>query len=148
MPAGLAKGLDIGGAFHYQSGAPLTGQGFEFAGYRNYEYYLTERGSLGRGPSDYEADFHLGYPIQLGANRLSLLFDVFNVFNRQSITTLDNRMNLGSDANCAIFAKDGGNAVCNAFNEFGIGFGGWANIPGTNKPVGKFADARAAALNP
>ncbi|MEK6374348.1 MAG: TonB-dependent receptor [Acidobacteriota bacterium] len=148
LPTGFAKGLDIGGAFNYESGSPLTGQGFEYAGYRNYEYYLTERGALGRGPSDYEADLHLGYPIQFGANRLSLLFDVFNVFNRQSITTLDNRMDLSSDANCAVFAKDGGNKVCNAFNEFGIGFGGWANIPGTNNPVGKFADARAAATNP
>jgi outer membrane receptor protein involved in Fe transport len=141
MPAGFAKGLDIGGAFRYQSGAALTGQGFEFAGYRNYEYYLTERGSLGRGPSDYEADLHLGFPIQLGANRLSLLFDVFNVFNRQSITSIDNRMNLGTEAPCEVFAHDGGAAVCN-------GFGGWANIPGTNKPAGKFADARAAATNP
>jgi outer membrane receptor protein involved in Fe transport len=148
VPTGFAKGLDVGGAFNYESGQALTGQGYEFAGYRNYEYYLTKRGALGRGPSDYEADLHLGYPIQFGANRLSVLLDVFNVFNRQSITRLDNRMDLNTDGACDVFAHDGGNAVCNAFNEFGIGFGGWANIPGTNQPVGKFANARAAATNP
>jgi hypothetical protein len=142
MPGGLANGLDIGGAFRWQSGAALTGQGFEFAGYRNYEYYLTRRGSLGRGPSDYEADLHLGYPIAVGRGmRLNVLLDVFNVFNRQSITNLDNRMDLSSDGPCDVFAKDGGDAVCN-------GFGGWANIPGTNNPAGKFANVRAAATNP
>jgi len=141
LATGFAKGLDIGGAFNYESGQALTGQGYEFAGYRNYEYYLTKRGSLGRGPSDYEADLHLGYPIQFGANRLNLLVDVFNVFNRQSITNLDNRMDLSSDASCAVFAHDGGAAVCN-------GFGGWANVPGTNTPVGHFSNARAAATNP
>jgi outer membrane receptor protein involved in Fe transport len=141
LASGFAKGLDLGAAFNWESGQALTGQGYEFAGYRNYEYYLTKRGSLGRGPSDYEADLHLGYPIQFGANRLSVLVDVFNVFNRQSITRLDNRMDLASDGACAVFAHDGGDAVCN-------GFGGWANITGTNKPAGKFANARTAATNP
>ena len=142
---GFATGLDIGGAFYWQSGVPLTGQGYEFAGYRNYEYYLTERGELGRGPSDYEADLHLGFPIAFGTDRrLSLLLDVFNIFNKQSITNLDNRMNLSSNAPCQVFQRDFGAGAADVCN----GFGGWANVPGTNRPAGRFADARLAATNP
>jgi hypothetical protein len=152
---GFATGLDIGGAFHWQSGVPLTGQGYEFAGYRNYEYYLTERGELGRGPSDYEADLHVGFPIAFGGDkRLSLLLDVFNIFNRQAITTLDNRMDLATDSGCALWVRAGMpcglNAAGNdlAADSMGNFFGGWNNVPGTNTPRGRFADARAAATNP
>jgi len=145
VPNSLARGLDLGVSAYWQSGAPLTGLGYEFAGYRNYEYYLTERGSLGRGPSDYEADIHIGYPINFASGMsVRVLLDAFNVLDRQSITQLDNRMDLSSNSRCAVFIKEfGGNgsSVCN-------GFGGWANIPGTTQPVGKFTDARASATNP
>jgi outer membrane receptor protein involved in Fe transport len=143
LASGMAKGLDLGASAHWESGLPLNGQGYEFAGYANYEYYLTPRGSLGRGPSDYEADLHAGFPIAFGGgSRLTLVADVFNVFNRQSATSLDNRMDLTSSAACAVFVNAFGNANnCN-------GFGGWANITGTTKPVGSFSDPRAAATNP
>ena len=49
----------------YYSGFPLNAYGYSFA-YANWEYYLVPRGSLGRGPADYEADLHVGYPIKLG----------------------------------------------------------------------------------
>jgi len=140
---GMAKGLDVGGSLHWESGLPLNGQGFEFAGYRNYEYYLTPRGSLGRGPSDYEADLHAGFPIAFGSgSRLTLIADVFNIFNRQSVTKLDNRMDLSNDTGCSVFTKAFGN--CNNGN----GFGGWGNVAGTTQPLGSFPDARAAATNP
>ena len=97
LSSGMAKGLDLGVSTHWESGLPLNAQGYEFAGYRNYEYYLTPRGSLGRGPSDYEADLHAGFPIAFGGgSRLTLVADIFNVFNRQSITKLDNRMDLAT----------------------------------------------------
>ena len=145
LSSGMAKGLDLGASLHWESGVPLNGQGYEFAGYANYEYYLTPRGSLGRGPSDYEADLHAGFPIAFGGgSRLTLVADVFNVFNRQSATSLDNRMNLTSDGPCAVFVKAFGANGCSQSN----GFGGWANILGTTKPVGSFVDARAAASNP
>lgn len=151
VPTGVANGLDIGGAFHWQSGTPLTGLGFEFAGYRNYEYYLTKRGELGRGPSDYEADLHLGYPIAFGNGmRVGLLLDVFNLLNRQSATRLDDRMDLGSDGPCTIFVRAFGPSACSDFEAAGMGngFGGWNHVPGTNNPTGRFTDARAAASNP
>ncbi|MEO6259391.1 MAG: hypothetical protein ABIP63_03540, partial [Thermoanaerobaculia bacterium] len=139
----FAKGLEFGLATHWESGLPLTALGYEFAGYRNYEYYLTKRGALGRGPSDYEADVHVGFPINFGTSRLTLLADVFNILNRQSITNLDQRADLSSDGRCDVFTKGGLNAAtaCN-------GFGGFANKPGTTEAIASFADARAAATNP
>ena len=141
VPGGLAKGLDLGLAAHWESGTPLTAFGYEHAGYRNWEYYLTPRGSLGRGPSDYEADVHAGYPIAFGSTRLTILADVFNVFNRQSITNLDMRFNLPADATCAGITDAAGNSICQ-------GFGGIANAPGTINPIGKIANVRGQATNP
>lgn len=154
LSSGMAKGLDLGLSAHWESGLPLSAQGYEFAGYANYEYYLTPRGSLGRGPSDYEADFHAGFPIAFGGgSRLTLVADVFNLFNRQSATSLDNRLDLSSDSGCSVFTKAG--LVCGFDskgnllpNSSGNGFGGWNNITGTTNPVGSFANARAAATNP
>jgi hypothetical protein len=157
--SGMTKGLDVGASFHWQSGLPLNAQGYEFAGYRNYEYYLTPRGSLGRGPSDYEADLHAGFPVAFGGgSRLTLVADIFNVFNRQSITKLDNRMDLSTDSACSVFDKAGftGAQKCvlggvdAAGKPIGVGngYGGWANVPGTTNPVGSFSNARAAATNP
>jgi outer membrane receptor protein involved in Fe transport len=141
---GYTKGLDLGASLHWASGAALTGLGYEFAGYRNYEYYLTERGQLGHGPSEYEADLHLGYPIAFSNSRLNLLVDVFNLFNRQAISALDMRMDLPNDAACAVFKQQFGSNSSNVCN----GFGGWANVPGTTNPVGRFTDPRASATNP
>ncbi len=148
--SGFAKGLDLGLATHWQSGLPLTGQGYEFAGYRNYEYYLTPRGSLGRGPSDYEADLHFGFPIGFATSKLTLIADVFNIFNRQSATVLDQRMDLGSDGPCSVFVKAFGPTSCVPQSDEGVanGFGGFGNVPGTTKPRAAFPDARAAATNP
>ena len=134
---GFAKGLDLGIATQYSSGTPLTAFGYEHAGYRNYEYYLTERGSLGRGPANYEADVHVGYPIELGVGRLNLLVDVFNIMNRQAATAVDTRYNLSSDPVCSGIPAN----ICN-------GFGGIANIPGTFSPAGTLSNARATATNP
>jgi len=154
LGSSMAKGLDIGLAAHWESGLPLTAYGYEHAGYRNWEYYLTTRGALGRGPSDYEADVHLGYPIPLGGSHLNLLFDVFNIFNRQSITALDNRFNLATDATCQNIVDAAGNSICNnrARTATGttrtVGFGGIGNVPGTTNAVGQLGNARALATNP
>ena len=135
--SGMVKGLDIGVGAHWQSGVPLTAQGYAIS-YRNYEYYLTTRGALGRGPSDYEADIHTGFPIALGAgSQLKLIFDVFNIFNRQSATNLDQRYNLSSDPVCSGVPD----ALCNDD-------GGILNVPGTTKASGQLANARASATNP
>ncbi|HUJ12759.1 MAG TPA: TonB-dependent receptor [Thermoanaerobaculia bacterium] len=134
--SGPAHGLEIGLSTHYYSGTPLTAYGYA-SSYRNWEYYLTPRGALGRGPADYEASVHLGFPIAVGAGHVNLLLDVFNIFNRQSITELDQRYNLSSDPICAGVPD----AICN-------GDGGILNVPGTVQPSGNIANARASATNP
>ncbi len=136
IPTGLAHGLELGLATHYFSGTPLTAQGYA-SSYRNYEYYLTKRGALGRGPSDYEADLHSSYPIALGSGHMSVLLDVFNVLNRQAKTALDQRYNLSSDPTCSGVPA----AICN-------GDGGILNVPGGVQAIGVIANPKATATNP
>jgi outer membrane receptor protein involved in Fe transport len=128
FPAGsMLTGLDVGVAAHYASGTPLTAVGYS-AGYANWEYYLTTRGALGRGPADYEADLHVDYPIKMGTGRLSVIADVFNVMDRQGKTAVDLRFDRVQDVTGANPCP-GFSAVCNDA-------GGIAAIPGTTKPVG------------
>ena len=87
-------GLDLGLSAYYITGKPVTAYGYD-VNYRNYEYYLSERGAYGRTDDEYEMDMHLGYPIKLGGNAsLSLMLDVFNLLDRQGETDRDMRFNL------------------------------------------------------
>jgi hypothetical protein len=137
---GMANGLTIGFSTYYASGYPLNAYGYS-AGYQNYEYYLAPRGSLGRGPSEYEADLHFGYPIALGQTRLNLIVDVFNVLDRQAITRVDERYNLSSD-------EEG---PCAGIPDGLCGSGGGLQYAGINQvptPVQQLANPRATATNP
>ena len=70
---------------------PLTRYGYSDA-YGRYEFFLTPRGAEGRTPSNYDADVHVGYPINLaGKGKLNILLDVFNVLNTQRAILLDQR---------------------------------------------------------
>jgi len=136
VPNGMAHGLELGFSTHYYSGTPLTAQGYA-SSYRNWEYYLTPRGALGRGPADYEADLHGAYPIALGSGHVNLILDVFNVLNRQGKTALDQRYNLNTDPVCAGIPA----ALCN-------GDGGLVNVPGTVLPAAQLPNPKATATNP
>lgn len=133
---GILEGLTVGLSTHYYSGTPLTAQGVSFA-YGNWEYYLTERGALGRGPADYEADVHAGYPVKFGNVKVNLMLDIFNVLDRQAATEVDQRYNLFSDGPCAGIPED----LCN-------GDGGILAISGTTDPAGSISNPRATATNP
>jgi hypothetical protein len=137
---GMVNGLTVGFSTHYASGYPLNAYGYS-AGYQNYEYYLVPRGSLGRGPAEYEADLHFGYPVQLGAQtRLNVILDVFNVLDRQSATRLDERYNLSSDGDpCAGIPE----ALCGPGG--GIHYAAAGQVP---RPIGALANPRATATNP
>jgi len=83
--------LNIGWSAYWRSGTPLTRMGYSDA-YGRYEFFLTQRGAEGRTPSNYEADLHLGYPVDLrGTAKLNVLFDVFNILNAQHAILLDQR---------------------------------------------------------
>jgi hypothetical protein len=82
--------LSVGLSAYYRTGTPVTAYGFADS-YSRYEFFLTTRGALGRTPSNYDADLHLGYPLPVGPVTLNFLFDVFNVFNTQRPILLDER---------------------------------------------------------
>jgi hypothetical protein len=141
IPSGMAHGLELGLSTHYSSGTPLTAAGYATS-YRNWEYYLTPRGALGRSPADYEADIHAGLPIPVGFGRINLVVDVFNVLNRQAKNALDERYNLSSDATVSNnFCPGIPSALCN-------GDGGLLNVVGSVTPKGQLANAKASATNP
>jgi hypothetical protein len=82
--------LSIGATAYWRSGTPLTRYGFSDA-YGRYEFFLTSRGAEGRTPSNYEADVHLGYPVNAGRMQVNLLLDIFNVLNAQRPVLVDQR---------------------------------------------------------
>jgi outer membrane receptor protein involved in Fe transport len=132
---GPLEGLNVGGSFHWLSGTPLNAYGYSFF-YGNWEYFLAPRGSMGRGPADWESDAHVSYPIDLSATvRLSLIADLFNVFNRQGITALDQRYNLISDGACGGVPS----SICNID-------GGLLAKPNSLDPIGSIT--RSGASNP
>ena len=134
---GMVNGLQIGLSTRWYSGLPLTAYGYSFA-YSNWEYYLTPRGSLGTGPSDYDADVHLGYPIKFGSSAsATVIGDVFNLFNRQAITQLDQRYNLIQGGHCSGIPA----ASCNDD-------GGLLHSGSTINPVAQLANPIATATNP
>jgi hypothetical protein len=145
---GAAKDLTMGVSTYWRSGTPLTAYGYSF-GYSNWEYYLTPRGSLGRNPSEYEINLHFDYPFKLGSGReLSLILDVFNALDRQSLTVYDQRYNLESDGPCggipgAICGPGGGLLyTCLETNPDGT------CALGSTHPVAQLADPKATAPNP
>jgi outer membrane receptor protein involved in Fe transport len=137
IQTGALERLNFGGSFHWFSGYPLNAYGYSFA-YQNWEYYLVPRGSLGRGPKDYEVNAHVSYPIKLGGStRLEAIMDVFNLLNRQAITQYDQRYNLVENGHCAGIPD----AFCN-------GDGGIATSPGTLNVLGVLSNPRSTATNP
>ncbi len=134
---GALNGLNIGLSTYWYSGLPETAYGYSLA-YANWEYYLTPRGSLGRGPANWEAYLHADYPIKLGQKvRLNVMADVFNLFNRQAIVQYDQRYNLVNDGACAGIPA----ALCN-------GDGGLATQGNSLTPVGQLSNPLATATNP
>jgi hypothetical protein len=59
--------------------------------YNRYEFFLTKRGTEGRTPDTYEADLHLGYPLEVKPVTINVLLDVFNLLNAQRPILLDQR---------------------------------------------------------
>jgi hypothetical protein len=82
--------LSIGAAGYWRSGTPITPYGYSDA-YGRYEFFLNNRGSEGRTPSNYDVDVHLGYPIPVRASQLNILLDVFSLLDTQRAVLVDER---------------------------------------------------------
>jgi outer membrane receptor for ferrienterochelin and colicin len=90
--------LSVGLSAYYRTGTPLSRYGFSDV-YGRYEFFLKRRGSEGRTPDNYEADLHLGYPLQIGPVTVNFLADIFNLLNAQRPILLDQRYNFAEFAN-------------------------------------------------
>jgi hypothetical protein len=82
--------LAIGASAYWRSGTPLTRYGYSDA-YGRWEFFLDDRGSEGRSPSNYDVDVHLGYPIHAGPATINLILDAFNILNTQRPILVDQR---------------------------------------------------------
>jgi hypothetical protein len=83
--AGITTGLS---AF-YRTGTPVTAMGYSTA-YNNWAYYLSKRGAFGRVDDSYEADLHIGYPLELSNGmEVNFLVDIFNLLDAQVETRRD-----------------------------------------------------------
>ena len=81
-------GLTLSASGYYQTGTPLSRIGW-WNNYAGPEIFITQRGTEGRTPDTYEVDAHLEYGLALGPVTLHFLADVFNILNRQQITSID-----------------------------------------------------------
>jgi hypothetical protein len=102
FPFGLTAGLSA----YWQSGIPITAYGYS-AAYQNWEFYLSDRGAFGTTPSVYEADLHLAYPFKFHGIQLAVMMDVFHLLNRQGVTDVNMRYDLGEDYEVINYAADG-----------------------------------------
>jgi hypothetical protein len=102
FPFGLSAGLSA----YWRSGVPITAYGYSTA-YENWEFNLSGRGAFGTTPSEYEADLHLDYPFKLGDVRLTAMVDVFNLLNRQGVTSVDMRYDLDETYEVINYTADG-----------------------------------------
>lgn len=132
---GLLRDLDLGAFAYWYSGTPLSAMGASWTSFWE-SYFLTPRGALGRGPSQYELDLHVGYPLPFFGRRAVVALDVFNALDRQAPLSLDQRYNTWSGRCGGVPA-----ALCN-------GDGGIKPIAGTTDPVGAIENPRATATNP
>ncbi len=80
--------LSIGVQAFAESGAPYNKLGY-FNGNYGPAIYLEPRGSAGRLPTLWEANLQLAYPIVFGPVTATLQAYVYNVFNNQIATTVD-----------------------------------------------------------
>ncbi|HEY3204374.1 MAG TPA: TonB-dependent receptor [Thermoanaerobaculia bacterium] len=90
--------LSVGLQTFVQSGPPLSVVGY-FNQFYIAQTQLVRLGSAGRLKTQWEANLSLGYPVQLGPVTVTGLFYVFNIFNNQIITNVDNNWQISQGAN-------------------------------------------------
>ncbi len=89
-------GLVTGYNFYYMTGAPVSKLGSHPL-YGGNERFIGNRGEWGRTPSIHQLDLHLEYPIHMGSTDLAFILDVFNVFNTQKATAVDETYTYSDD---------------------------------------------------
>ena len=85
-------GLSMGAQFYVRSGLPETRYGF-FNNFYPTDLFLDPRGSTGRTPTDYDMNLSLGYNINVGPVTITPQAYLYNVLNRQTVTSIDSNFN-------------------------------------------------------
>jgi hypothetical protein len=85
-------GLVVGGQGYVRSGATTNRLGYFNAPYPDL-IYLQQRGSAGDLSTDYEMNLSLAYNINVGKVTITPQLYVFNLFDRQTPTAIDERWN-------------------------------------------------------
>ncbi len=108
--------LNMGLTAYYRTGTPVSRLGYSVT-YDRWEFFLTQRGTDGRIPADYEVDLHFGYPLQIGAVTVNVLVDIFQLLNAQRATFLDETYNTAQFDNPNYVCGSGGaeEGKCNSF---------------------------------
>lgn len=84
-------GIEAGFQFFFLSGPPRDQLGVASRALAFTPTYLVSRGSAGRAPSIWDANLVLGIPLRIGPAEVVARAYVFNLFNRQNATMLDDR---------------------------------------------------------
>jgi outer membrane receptor protein involved in Fe transport len=122
-------GLSAGVQFYMRTGVPTSIQGY-YNGFYPQELYLDQRGYAGRLPLDYELNMSLGYNLNVGPVTITPQVYAFQLLNRQTTTSIDERFNPN-----ASFVTDPASP-----------FYGQAGVePGTTGPLGNVCPATAVA---
>ncbi len=90
-------GLITGFNFSWLTGTPVS----KLASHITYgpnERFIGSRGAFGRTPTLMNLDGHFSYPFKLGDYDLELMLDVFNIFNQQKATAVDQEYSFCSNA--------------------------------------------------
>jgi hypothetical protein len=90
--------LSIGLQAYAQSGAPLSTYGF-FNSLYGAQISLVQNGYAGRLEANYDGNLSLGYPVTVGPVTVTAQLYVFNILNRQTVTSVDNRLQLSQGVN-------------------------------------------------
>jgi outer membrane receptor protein involved in Fe transport len=113
-------GLSAGAQFYVRSGLPISKFGF-FNNFYPDLLFLDQRGSDGRTPTDYDMNLSLGYNINVGPVTVTPQAYVYNVFNRQTVNSVDATFNPGG-----AFVTDPASPF---FGQAGVAPGSAANCP-------------------
>ena len=90
--------LSVGLQTWVQSGPPLSQIGY-FNQFYIAQSYLVPYGSAGRLKTQWESNLSVGYPVQIGPVTVSGLLYLFNIFNNQIITNVDNNWQISQGVN-------------------------------------------------
>ena len=104
-------GLTLSEGFLLSAGVPVSAQGPEIVnGYGDGTIFLQPRGSVGRTSAYWNVDFHADYRLPLGrlgsGRNISVILDVFNLFNKNDVLEEDQDYTFEGDENFHLWADE------------------------------------------